>query len=216
MNWLARLKSEMSPDDHASKPRKPGFLGSLASPDRGDGGFLGSLAPMSEHFQISPQPPAPAANDPIGRPAWGGRSGVEGASTAPIPSVPRTRARGELVPPDHNKTLTFASETAPSDMPCPMSTVEIERFMARMEHFTNRGLGLARAESLADQLVLRDREGDDRRVCVECSRHCTGTRSCGRARVAGLGHPELGELAFRLQRCHAFAPAISNTEGATP
>ncbi len=64
--------------------------------------------------------------------------------------------------------------------------------------FTSRGLP-GRAESLADRLLVRDREGDDRRMCIEC-RHCTSGRSCGRARAAGLSHQELGELAVMLQR----------------
>lgn len=203
MKWLSRVKTGKPLSDHASKPRKPGSLGSLASLDRSDGGFLGSLALLDRGFQKLPLSPSQAANDQDGSPERGVRSGVEGASTAPLRNVPRGRARDGL---------------GLDDLPVPMSTVEIERFMARVERFTSRGLpgrGLPGwAENLADRLLVRDREGDDRRMCIEC-RHCTSGRSCGRARAAGLSHQELGALAVRLQRCPAFAPAIS-TQGARP
>lgn len=47
-----------------------------------------------------------------------------------------------------------------------MNTAEIDTFTARRARFTDKGLTLAVAESLADGLVQRDREMDDRHLCL--------------------------------------------------
>ena len=54
-----------------------------------------------------------------------------------------------------------------------MNGVEIETFTARLYRFTDKGLPRSDGEALADKLVVRDREQDDRRVCLEC-RHFAG------------------------------------------
>lgn len=95
-------------------------------------------------------------------------------------------------------------------MTAPWSDDEIERFMARVQRFTSRGLDMIRAESLADKLATRDRDDDDRRLCIEC-RSCDVARRCSSTRMAGLGSAPtapLGDLAFMLQRCPAFKEAI--------
>lgn len=74
--------------------------------------------------------------------------------------------------------------------------------MARQALFMQRGATHQEAERLADKLVLRDREDDDRRLCLEC-RHLRGMGPfrCGNARAAGI-HPNLArELVMNLQRC---------------
>ncbi len=89
-----------------------------------------------------------------------------------------------------------------------MNTAEIDTFTARLARFTDRGLILADAEALADKLVIRDREGDDRRLCLEC-RHLRGEGPyrCGNARAAGL-HADLARgLVLTLQRCHGYDDA---------
>ena len=55
-----------------------------------------------------------------------------------------------------------------------MNSSEINTFTARLARFTNKGLGPDDADALADKLVLRDRELDDRRVCLECI-HLSGS-----------------------------------------
>lgn len=59
-----------------------------------------------------------------------------------------------------------------------MNTAELATFERRISLFMRRGKTTVQAESLADELVLRDRDGDDRRLCVECghgqSRRCPG------------------------------------------
>lgn len=93
-----------------------------------------------------------------------------------------------------------------------MNTGEIDAFTARLARFTDRGLGLDDAEALADKLVTRDRESDDRRLCLECL-HLSGqsgkTWDCRnwqaakvaiRARDAQLS----AALVLQLHRCDGF------------
>jgi len=91
-----------------------------------------------------------------------------------------------------------------------MNTVEIDTFTARLARFTDKGLTLADAEQQADRLVIRDREGDGRGLCLECAHlHGAGRWRCGnwhRAEVATqLRDAHLpGALVLTLQRCPGF------------
>lgn len=94
---------------------------------------------------------------------------------------------------------------------------EIDTFTARLALFTEKGLSLAEAEALADTLVIRDRDADDRRLCLECAnvRHGGGMWGCGQWRVAKLGAGGLpADLVRVLQRCDAFKEccAMSTTQ----
>jgi len=94
-----------------------------------------------------------------------------------------------------------------------MNDAELETFAARLVRFTDRGLILADGELLADKLVIRDREGDDRRVCLECL-HLQHGR-CGDWQVAGVAirsrDAQLSpDLVLQLQRCDGFAPEAPN------
>ena len=89
-----------------------------------------------------------------------------------------------------------------------MNTGEIETFAKRAALFNRRGLASLDAETVADVLVTRDREGDNRRACVEC-KGLTGARpyQCSPWRQAGLGGPVLArQLVVMLQRCNGFTP----------
>ncbi len=89
-----------------------------------------------------------------------------------------------------------------------MNGRELDTMMARQALFMERGAGPQDAERLADELALRDRDGDDRRLCLEC-RHLRGDGPyrCGNAGAASL-HPDLPrDLVLTLQRCHGFDPA---------
>ncbi len=68
-----------------------------------------------------------------------------------------------------------------------MNSGEIENFAKRAALFNRRGLASLDAELLADKLVTRDREGDNRRACLEC-RGLTGNGpyQCSPWRQAGL------------------------------
>jgi hypothetical protein len=72
-----------------------------------------------------------------------------------------------------------------------MNTREIEVFHLRFDHFMSRGE--TAAEALADKLVQRNRDADDRRLCIEC-RYCNPGLRCSR-RMAVLDV---------LQRCDHF------------
>jgi hypothetical protein len=80
-----------------------------------------------------------------------------------------------------------------------MNTLEIKTFHSRVVRFSGR----AAAEQLADRLVRRDREGDDREMCIECL-HMKGM-ICHNSTEAGM-HPMLGEnFVDQLQRCAGFS-----------
>lgn len=80
---------------------------------------------------------------------------------------------------------------------------EIATFTARAERFAL--LGLDNADDLAERLTLRDRDGDDRRLCLEC----TWLGETGRCAAAAAGRLHGADRRFEpvqtvLQRCTAF------------
>lgn len=92
-----------------------------------------------------------------------------------------------------------------------MNTAEIDAFTARLARFTEKGMTLADADALADGLVERDREMDDRRLCLECVHLHGGTdcRRCGNPVVAGIGLRAAdahlpSDLTRQPQRCAGF------------
>lgn len=92
-----------------------------------------------------------------------------------------------------------------------MNSGEIDLFLVRMEAFVARGLNEPKAEELADRLVRRDRESDDRRTCFEC-RHLKGFNHlrCDNWKVARICSTEEGALRNKeecviLQRCNGFS-----------
>ena len=90
-----------------------------------------------------------------------------------------------------------------------MNGAEIHTFTQRLHQFTRRGLAELEAESLADKLVARDREADDRRLCLECSSQGRGSGwRCNQWTLAGLGGAGLpADLVRQLQRCDSFTEA---------
>jgi hypothetical protein len=98
-----------------------------------------------------------------------------------------------------------------------MTGAEIDTFTQRLARFTDKGVNLDDAEALADKLVMRDREGDDRRLCLECF-HLSGqsgkTWDCRNWQRAGVAlKPKDAQLSaalvYQLQRCAGFAPLQS-------
>ncbi len=104
-----------------------------------------------------------------------------------------------------------------------MNTGEIDAMIGRIEQFTEQGLASDEAEQLADRLVVRDREQDDRRSCFECA-HLMGSRAvrrCSNCRTAGIAlrrsDARIGrDFGLLLQRCDGFADPSSQQEGETP
>ena len=84
---------------------------------------------------------------------------------------------------------------------------------ADIVHFLDRRARLLRwgwpepdAEKLAERLVIRDRERDDRVSCTDCRHYRPGR--CGNHRRAGLNVADVGrDLAAMLQWCPGFQPA---------
>jgi len=93
-----------------------------------------------------------------------------------------------------------------------MNGAEIGSFTMRLHKFTNKGLTRNDGEALADKLVLRDRDQDDRRVCLECKHfagHGAGSWRCGNWQAAGVAiHSREAllpaNLVWQLQRCDGF------------
>ena len=92
-----------------------------------------------------------------------------------------------------------------------MTGAEIDTFTARRYYFTRRGLAEPDAENLADKLVTRDRESDDRRMCLECVHLAghAGTWGCRNWQRAGVAtkarDAQLSTaLVYQPQRCDGF------------
>ena len=84
---------------------------------------------------------------------------------------------------------------------------EQRRFDFRAAMFQRRGLGERDVLALAEQLLQRDRQRDDRRVCIECahmqrSGHCMAVKQ-GRMQVA-CPADQFTVMPQLLQRCTAF------------
>ena len=100
-----------------------------------------------------------------------------------------------------------------------MNDTEIDLFTARLYRFIDKGLTSTDGEALADKLVIRDREMDDRRLCLEC-RHLTGYEQrswrCGNCKAVGITirtrDTQLpADLVLQLQRCGGFIDIFENT-----
>ncbi len=84
---------------------------------------------------------------------------------------------------------------------------EIEAFQRREARVTRMGR-VADAEHLAERLTLRDRQHDDRRLCLECAALADNRRCLVAARgpLAGADR-RLEPVPTILQRCEGFALA---------
>ena len=82
---------------------------------------------------------------------------------------------------------------------------EVSTFTARVLMLLRRGIGVDDADDLAERMTLRDRDGDDRRMCVECSHLGDGGRCLAAAsgRVHGADR-RMEPVQTILQRCDAF------------
>jgi hypothetical protein len=93
-----------------------------------------------------------------------------------------------------------------------LTGAEIDTFTARLHHFTGCGIADTDAEALANKLVTRDRESDDRRLCLECVRlagHSAGAMRCTNWQRAGVAMRATdaqlsAALVCLLQRCDGF------------
>ena len=100
-----------------------------------------------------------------------------------------------------------------------MNPREQDTHTARLARFTDKGVIHDDAQLLADKLLIRDRESDDRRLCLECTHlggygltswRCSNWKTAGvaiRARDTQLP----ADLVQQLQRCDGFAHAVHRT-----
>lgn len=192
MTWLARLKkTAVGPDTYPAKPTKPGF-----------GGFGGTPPALSQNSGGD----AKAANDPAHVQDFDPEAFEERAGIAQFdgglsrPNAEALAAQGMAHDPDrHCWPHTNA-----------MNTAEIDTFTTRVHLLTERGASTTDAEGMADALVRRDREADERRMCLECShlRRSAGLWRCGQWQRAGLAAADVrGDVVNLLQRCSAFNEA---------
>ena len=105
----------------------------------------------------------------------------------------------------------------PADRDCwphssAMNGQDIETFTARLARFTGKGLSLEHGEREADRLVQRDRDADDRRLCLECQnlRGRLGNWRCANWHEAGIAIRAMDaqlpdSLVSALQRCNGFS-----------
>ncbi len=199
MTWLARLKkTAVGPDTYPAKPTKPGF-----------GGFGGTPPALSQNSGVTAQ----AANDPahaqdFDREAFeeraaimeydGGLSRTEAERLAL--SSGKTNLKKPEIEAENPDRHSWPHTTA-------MNTAEIDAFTRRLHLFTRHGLDYTQAETLADGLVARDRDQDDRRLCLECLhlRRGAGLWGCNQWKRAGLAAAGVpADLVKLLQRCEGF------------
>ena len=145
---------------------------------------------------------------------WAARL-AEKTAAPPMPGTDRTDKRGLL------SVLAVTSQGGAREFQAiPLAAVEratngpdlaavawtdadIARFLDRRARLLRWGWPEPEAERLAERLVRRDRESDDRGACVECRHYRPGR--CGNHRTAGLYSSEVGrDLATLLQRCPGF------------
>lgn len=88
---------------------------------------------------------------------------------------------------------------------------EVSRHHFRTALFQRRGVPADQAEALADRLITRDRDRDDRRMCVECQHiqpraQRDGTDGCFAAEQGWLGNVgrNFSPLRTLFQRCERF------------
>lgn len=91
-----------------------------------------------------------------------------------------------------------------------MNPNEVETLKVRLSSFANKGLSADQAELLAYKLVIRDREEDNRKLCLECV-HLKGLgqsrwRCSNWQRAFVTRHSLARDLVFMLQRCPGFRP----------
>ncbi len=117
------------------------------------------------------------------------------------PTPPPRRSGNPLLPPEQGDDCHAGG----------WDDAEIDAFTAREARFTRMGR-MADAEHLAERLALRDRQHDDRRLCLECAALADNRRCmvAARGRLAGADR-RLEPVPTILQRCPGFtlAPGLT-------
>ena len=98
-----------------------------------------------------------------------------------------------------------------------MSNSEIDAFVDRQWRFTDKHVSFEEAKQLADKLLIRDRESDDRRLCLECVHlQSSGPWRCSNWQTADVAYEGLSrDLVLQLQRCDGWATDAGHATGVT-
>ena len=133
---------------------------------------------------------------------------ADGGGIRVAPSASLTDAHRQAIRDHRAELLSLLTPPFDPDRWCwphsdAMNSAELEHFAKRAQQFARRGISAEAADGMADRLVTRDRDQDDRRTCLECTAYRPGR--CGNHRRAGLQAPDMGhDFAEQLQRCPAF------------
>jgi hypothetical protein len=214
MNWLARLKGQKGPDTQPTETTKMVSVVSVGTQDGHIQKFNGRATPAND---------SPAAPDGAYVLAVPDLWNVHIPPGTSLEIISKFRA-ASLALDASQRAAGISPELEPDTHCWPHSSAmnggEIGIFMARLARFTDKGLNLDAAERLADKLVIRDREDDDRRVCLECTHlHRADGWRCGNWQAAGVAcRPRdahlPADLTIQLQRCDGFtAHATSRPRG---
>ena len=221
MSWLDRLKSYCASEGDAAKPTKPGSVGSVAP---GPDGFRNSPPSIVPQRLRVVTPANSEALQPVACRTCAGCVHLlrHGTCAEPVDAGLLTAKEGFGIvwPPEGHGAACPAfigkMPAAAADRPhrltndegdrCHASCwddAEIAAFTARAERFAL--LGRADADDLAERLTLRDRDGDDRRLCLEC----TWLGDSGRCLAAATGRisgadRRLEPVQTILRQCGAF------------
>lgn len=125
----------------------------------------------------------------------------EGSKVARVATHAHVRKGG-------NPMLT-AKQAERCHSPC-WGDAEIQAFTDRRDRLLRWGYTAQVADGLAERLTLRDRDGDERRLCLEC-RELEATGRCAAARRGAFPGVDRGLEPVQdiLMRCESFNEAVS-------
>jgi hypothetical protein len=121
---------------------------------------------------------------------------LQAEAASPPPSPPPRRSGNPLMTPEQGDDCHAGG----------WDDDEIDAYLAREARFAR--MGRADAEHLAERLTLRDRQHDDRRLCLECAALADNRRClvAARGRLPGAAR-WLEPVPIILQRCEGFTAA---------
>ncbi len=112
-------------------------------------------------------------------------------------------------PPHHRGLPLMTPEQSDQCYAGGWNDAEINTFPAKKAWLISMGCGTDDAEHLAERMNLRDRQHDDRRLCLECAYLQGWSRwRCGNWQTANVAENGLSrDFVFILQRCGGFKAA---------
>jgi len=225
VTWLDRLKNHREPEGDAAKPTKPGTVGFVAP---GPDGFQSSPPPaVPQRLRVVPPAIEVDLQPPVGRTCadclhllpHGTCGEPVGACLVPdfgIVWPPDGHAArcaafsGKALAVKQDRPYRLTMEQADQcHTPC-WDDAEIDWFGIRHVRFIRLGMADHDADDLAERLTLRDREGDDRHMCLDCRELALSGRCSAVARGAmpGVGR-QMEPVPDILMRCPSFKLAVS-------